>query len=539
MTPDLVLRGGTLIDGTGAAPRTADLAVTDGRITAVGPDVPGTARRVLDISGAVVTPGFIDLHSHADFTVMGEPRAETQLLQGVTTLVTGNCGFSPFPVVPEHAAELRALCGFLDDGLTWEWTTAAGWAAAVERLPLGVNLAPQTGHGALRVAAVGTDDRAPTDDELATMRRLMAETAADGVVGFSTGLIYPPGRYAATGELAALARIAADHGLLHSTHMRDESAHLAAAVEEAVSIARQTGVRLQISHLKAAGVPYWGTVGDALRLIDAARADGVDVAADQYPYTASSTTLTTVLPGYALDGGVAALLRRIADPEQRARLVADLTAGEADGSFSPDRVTIAEFPEGTHPDHARLVGLTVTEAAAALGTAPADTVLDLLAAHAGQIASIHHCMAEDDVHRVMTHPDVAVASDGWILRTEGRGRPHPRSFGTFARVLGHFTREKGVLALPEAVRKMTGLPASRLGWTDRGTVRPGAVADLAVFDPDAVTDTSTFADPWRTATGVVHTLVGGRLAVTDGRATDAGAGRVLLHGGTGGDGPTS
>ncbi|WP_103501589.1 MULTISPECIES: amidohydrolase family protein [unclassified Streptomyces] len=527
MSCDLVLRGGTIIDGTGSPAGTGDVAVTGGRISAVGPELTTRGRRELEITGAVVCPGFIDLHSHADFTVMGAPGAPTQLLQGVTTLVTGNCGFSPFPVVPEHADELRALCGFLDDNLSWEWTTAAGYADAVGRLPLGVNLALQTGHGALRVAAMGTGDRPPTPRELERMRQLLAATADDGAVGFSSGLIYPPGMYADTTELTALAEVAAAHGLLHSTHMRSEGAGLADAVDEALTVARDSGVRLQISHLKAAGVANWGTVGDALERIEAARADGLDVAADQYPYSASSTTLTTLLPDWALDGGVAALLDRLADPERYRSMAAEMTAALEAGTFRPERVTLAGLPDDDDPRHGHLIGRTVADAAAELGTPPAETVLDLLAAHGGQIASIHHSMSEDDVRHVMRHPAVAVASDGWILRRSGPGRPHPRSFGTFARVLGHYSRDEDVLGLPEAVRKMTGLPASRLGWTDRGVLRPGAAADLVVFDPGTVVDRSTFAEPWRTAQGVAHTLVAGRFAVEDGEATGAGAGRVL------------
>jgi N-acyl-D-amino-acid deacylase len=256
MTSEILLRGGTVLDGTGAAGRTADVAVSEGRVLAVGTNLPTAAARVLDVSGAVVCPGFIDLHSHADFTVMGHPAATTQTLQGVTTLVTGNCGFSPFPVVPEHADELRALGAFLDDGLSWEWSAAGEYADAVDRLPLGINIAPQVGHGSLRIAAMGTADRAPTPAELERMRKLARESANAGVAGLSSGLVYPPSAYGETGELAVLVGEMAAHGVpLYSTHMRNESARLLAAVEEAIAVARQAGARLQISHLKAAARP--------------------------------------------------------------------------------------------------------------------------------------------------------------------------------------------------------------------------------------------------------------------------------------------
>lgn len=521
MTGELLLRGGTVLDGTGAAGRTADVAVAAGHVTAVGHRLPTGTARVLDVSGAVVCPGFIDLHSHADFTVMATPGAPTQTAQGVTTLVTGNCGFSPFPLVPEHAGELRELCAFLDDGLSWQWRTAGEYAEAVGRLPLGLNLAPQVGHGSLRIAAMGTADRAPNAAELARMRQLVREAVADGVAGLSSGLVYPPGSYADSDELTALlSEMTAGGGRLYSTHLRSEGARLLPAVEEALTTARRSGARLQISHLKAAGIGNWGSVGAALELIDAARAEGLDVAADQYPYSASSTTLTSQLPDWALDGGISALLSRLADPDQYRRLETAL----AKGPFRPERVVLAGLPDGPYARH---VGQSLAEAAAALGRSPERTLLDVLAAHRAQAAIVSHSMSEEDVRRVMRHPAVAVASDGWVLHCPGAGRPHPRSFGTFARVLGHYTRAEDLLTLPEAVRKMTSLPASRLGWTDRGVLRPGAVADLAVFDPATVTDHATYDDPWRPATGVLHTLVAGRPVVEHGEPTAVPAGQVI------------
>jgi N-acyl-D-amino-acid deacylase len=526
MAHDILLRGGTLIDGTGASGRTADVLVSDGRIADVGAAGAGSldvdASEVVDIPGAVVCPGFIDLHSHADFTVFGAPEAVTQVTQGVTTLVTGNCGFSPFPVVPDHADELRAHGRFIDDGLTWEWSTAGEYAAAVGRLPLGVNLALQVGHGALRIAAMGGADRAPTTAELDRMRALVAE-CADHVVGFSTGLIYAPGTYADTAELVAIATRAAAEGLLYSTHMRDEGAGLLKAVNEALTISRQSGVRLEISHLKASGPAFWGDVADALDLIEAARAEGVDVGADQYPYPASSTTLTSWLPGWALDGGPAAMLERLEDPDQAEHIARDIGA-DVGRSFHPDRIVVADTPDGPYQ---RFVGQTIDVAAAELGLDAAHAAVELLRGQRGLLGVVNHSMSEDDVRLVLRDPAVAVASDGHVLGCPGRGRPHPRGLGTFTRVLGHYVRDERVLELPLAVRTMTGLPAARLGWTDRGVVRPGAVADLAVFDPGTVTDRASFDDPWQLSTGVLHTLVGGTRVLRDGEPTGTPAGRVI------------
>ena len=354
------------------------------------------------------------------------------------------------------------------------------------------------------------------------MRALVA-ASADDLVGFSSGLIYAPGSYARTDELVAVATEAAASGLLYSTHIRNEGEALLEAVDEALTISRRSGVRLEISHLKASGPTSWGLVAPALALIEAARAEGVDVGADQYPYTASSTTLTSWLPGWALDGGPAALLRRLADPDEAARMARDMAA-EANRSFHPDRIVVADTPDGPYR---HVVGRTVAEVAADLGLAPAEAALELLRGQRGLLGVVSHGMSDDDVHRVLRDPAVAVASDGHVLGCPGRGRPHPRSFGTFTRVLGRYVRDQDLLDLPTAVRLMTALPASRLGWQDRGVIRPGAVADLAVFDPATVRDEATFEDPWRLSTGVVHTLVAGRPVLQHGVPTGEPAGKVI------------
>ncbi|PSL04790.1 N-acyl-D-amino-acid deacylase [Haloactinopolyspora alba] len=520
---ELVLRGGVLVDGTGAGSVPADVAVDGGRVTDVVPHRRGTDRpeghRVIDTDGCVIAPGFIDLHSHADFSLQGWPAATSQLPQGVTTLLGGNCGWSPFPVA--DLAELRASTAFFDPELSWEWTDGGGFAAAVDAVRPAVNLALQAGHSSLRLAAMGGDERPAAGDDIARMDALLAAAAGDGAHGFSTGLIYAPGAYADAAEVRALVAAAARHGLLYSTHIRNESDRLTAAVTEAVDAAEAAGARVQISHLKAMGRAHHGTVSAALELIDDAAARGVDIAADVYPYTASSTTLTARLPGWAMDGGPTGLLRRLADPPERDRLAAELRARIR---LDADDVVIAELGEGPYRD---AVGSSIGDVARRDGVDAAETTLRVLEAHDAAVAVVNHGMSEDDVATVLRHPRVAVASDGWVLRPSGSGRPHPRSFGTFPRVLGRYVREQGVLTLPEAVRKMTSLPASRLGLHDRGVVTPGAVADVVVFDPDTVADRATFKDPWRLAEGVRTVLVTGEVALDDGEITDVRAGRVL------------
>jgi len=521
---DLVIGGGTVVDGTGAPGRLADVGITAGRVDAVAE--PGTVSGVrIEADGLIVCPGFIDLHSHADFSITGHPGADTAVTQGVTTLVTGNCGFSPFPV--GDLAELRSAAAFLQAELGWTWTDAAGYADAVDATRPAVNLALQVGHSALRLAAMGGVERAPSPAELERMSALLAEAATQGVWGFSTGLIYAPGAYADATEVVALARVASAHGLLYSTHMRNEADTLLDAVHEAVATARTTGVRLEISHLKAMGRTNHGAVTEALRIIDEARASGVDVTCDVYPYTASSTTLTSRLPAWALDGGVERMLERLTDGPTRDR-VADGLRERMARDVDPEGVVIADLPPGPFTG-AR--GRSIADIARELGTDPAEAALRVLAGHRGAVSIVNHAMAAADVRTVLRHPAASVASDGWVLRPDGPGRPHPRSFGTFTRVLGPHVRD-GDLPLVAAVHKMTGLPAERLGMTDRGVLRPGAVADIAVLDPATVTDRSTYDAPWQLSTGVQHVLVAGEQVLAAGAQTGARPGRVLRRSGS-------
>lgn len=520
---DLLLAGGTVVDGTGAPPRTADVAVDSGLVAEIGVLPRHAARRVLDVAGAVVSPGFIDLHTHADYSLFAAPDAPTQIHQGVTTLVTGNCGFSPFPVTEEHAEHIRSHRALGDDVLPWTWHTTEEFLGAVDALPLGVNVACLVGHGTLRLAAMGAARQPASERQLATMVTLLREAIDAGVVGMSTGLIYAPGSFADRHELEVLCREIAKAGLLYTTHMRNEAGQLSEAIDEAIGTARAAGVRLEISHLKAIGKSNWGNVLPSLETVEDAVRDGVDVAVDVYPYTATSTTLTSRLPAWALDGGTSALLHRLSDHKVCMHMAADVAAGVGQ-EFRPETIVLADLAPGPY---SHFVGHTIVDVAGQLGLDPAMAVLALLREHEGSVRMINHGLSEDDVETALRHPLASVASDGYVLAAEGKGVPHPRSFGTFSRILGHYVRERHLLQLSDAIRKMTALPASRLGWSRRGVVRPGAVADLCVFDPVSVTDRSTFQDPWRLSAGVRHTLVAGQLVLDDGRLTDARPGRVL------------
>ena len=526
-TDRIVLRGGQVIDGTGAPARAADVSIEAGRIVAV--EAPSGAHGGIDVTGLTTAPGFIDLHTHCDFTLPRFPRADSMVRQGVTTVVVGNCGHSVFPVGSGERRELlESYSAFLAKGLDWEWTDASSYREVLAELPLAVNVALQVGHGTVRIAAMGFEARPPNDRELEDMRKFVSASMEAGAFGFSSGLIYAPGTYATTEEVAELAGVAARYGGFYSTHLRNEGPNLLNAVDEAVSIANGAGMPLQLSHHKVIGRANWGLTERSLALIDAARERGIDVIGDQYPYEATSTTLAALLPTWALEGGTDSMRGRLRDAETVAAMRREILEGPKDGrpkrDFEPETIMVSSVPDNAPPG---LVGKTVLALGIEQDEAPVDTMLRLLAEHGGGVEVVIFAIGEDDIRRVMRHPEIAVASDGWTLHPDAGGTPHPRSYGTFARVLAHYVREEGVLTLEEAVRKMTSLPARRLRLADRGVIRPGARGDLVVFDPTRVRDTATFTQPHQFCEGVHHVYVNGRPTIQDGLDTLIPAGEIL------------
>jgi N-acyl-D-amino-acid deacylase len=389
-----------------------------------------------------------------------------------------------------------------------------------------LNVAQLIGHGTLRLAAMGFARRPPTAGEQRAMERMMDEAMADGAWGLATGLIYAPGSYAATEEIIGIARRAAGRGF-YASHIRGEGATLLDAVAEAIQVGREGGLPAQVSHIKAAGRPNWGKVADALALIDAARAQGQDVMADVYPYTASSTTLRTLLPDWVLEGGIDAMLKRLADPRDRERIRRELTGG---GEGLLRGLEWSDIMVAYAPSRPEAQGRRLAEIAAARGEDPLDAAIEVIVAEQGKGYMILFQLDEADLRRALAHPHVMIGSDGSALAAEGPlavGKPHPRSYGTFPRVLGRYARDERALTLPEAVWKMTGLPARRLGLADRGVLAPGAMADVVVFDAATVADRATYEDPHRYAGGIGHVLVNGRVVVADGEHTGALPGRVL------------
>ena len=477
----VLLKGGLLIDGAGAAPSVGDLLIDGDRIAAL--PASSVDCESIDCAGLAVAPGFIDLHSHSDLQVL-EGRRE-KLKQGVTTEVVGNCGFSPFPYSGDPAALIEFGAGILGRPDGWGWTRAGGYLDAVGAAPLTVNVQSLIGHGSLRIAVVGPRQGEVTESELERMEALL-EGALDAVcAGFSPGLMYAPGSSAGRAELARLCRIVARKGKLYATHMRSYSGGLLEAVDEQLDLAREAGCRLQISHLQAAGRDNWALQQRALDAIEQARADGVDVEFDIYPYQCGSTVLTQWLPQSALDGGVNALMARLADPAARSAILDEMAR-----STRPlwSDVTISAVATQAN---AATVGRTVAEVAEERGADPAITVLDLIAEERAAINVISFNQSEDNLRQLLTHPLCSVISDGFYVK----GKPHPRLHGTFPELLGSVVRERGWMPLEQAVHKITAKPAARLGLRDRGRLAPGLAADVTVFDPARISSRATYSNP--------------------------------------------
>jgi N-acyl-D-amino-acid deacylase len=523
---DLMLRGGTLLDGTGGPAWAGDIGIAGDTIAAVGTLAAEQGRRVLDVSGLHVAPGFIDIHSHSDATILAYPGAESRILQGVTTEVTGNCGDSVAPLTGATAdARRRALLE--DEGIEADWGDVATYFDRVEKKRVTVNQILLLGQGSLRENAVGNFDRPLTPEEMKAVLRAVEEGMDQGAFGLSTGLEYTPGSYTPTEEIVEMTRIVARHGGLYASHIRNEEAALLEAINEAIEIGRRTGARVQISHLKAAGRRNWSKQRATLDLIESARAEGVEVLADAYPYTAYSTGLTIFLEPWAREGGEEALVGRLRDPDTRRRIEKETQTRVLNDPGGFELVVISRVR--TEKNRA-VVGKNLAEIAEEWSVEPVEALLRLLEEESGSVGFIGHGMSEANVEMVLAHPLVMIGSDGVSMAPVGKAaesRPHPRTYGTFARVLGRYARERKLFDLPTAVKKMTSLPADQMGLRDRGRLARGQKADLVVFNAAEVEDRATFAEPHQYPAGIVHVLVNGSLAVEAGQHTGERPGEVL------------
>lgn len=485
---DVVIRDVSIHDGTGAPPAAGDIAIDGDTIAAVG-RVAGGGRETLDGRGRSLAPGFIDVHTHDDFAAILHPEMAFKVCGGVTTCIVGNCGMGAAP----HQAAVSIARAMHPQAAFPAWDGYAGYCAYLDQHPSGVNIGVLMGHGTARHSAMGDAARAPDDREMARMKAVIEEGLAAGALGLSTGLVYDPGRHATTDELVELAAVMRGTGALYTTHMRNESTGLLESVREAIEIGERAGVGVQISHHKASTRAAWGLVGESLKLIEAAQSRGLDVHADQYPYTAGSTILSAVY--------------------REGRF-----GGPGMGTVDPAQIVIASTAS-----HAEWEGRSIAALAASMACDAGAAAARVLAEDPG-VTVVLHTMSEDDVRTVMRHPSTMIGSDGIPTL---KGKPHPRLYGTFARVLGRYSRDAGLFPLAEAVYKMTGFAAAKFGLTDRGVLKPGAKADLVLFDPARIIDCGTFEDPHRHPDGIDAVFVNGVAAMRGGRLTGARAGRAL------------
>ena len=524
---NILIRGGTLYDGSGRPGENADLAIAGGHIAALGPALPGAAARIIDAAGLAVTPGFIDIKTHSDFTLPINPKAESKIRQGVTTEIIGHCGFSVAPVLP---GKTQLLADYLSGGAPWLPFREVSFPEYLDTFPsVAVNAGMLVGHNTLRLMAMGLEDRAPTVAELDQMCALLDEGLAAGALGLSTGLFTPPGSFAEPAEIMALCAVVARHKAAYFTHIRDESNRVIGAIEEAIAVARAYPIHVEIVHLKCSGIDNWGKAAQILDRIEQARASGCDIDCDAYPYAAGANPLKNLLPPWVQIGGNEAMLARLALPETRARIEAEIADH---GLNNWGRIPSWEAVQiSISPKLPQLAGETVGALAMARGCDPIDLVCDMLIEDNGATRVLITSISEDDIRTIVRSPKALVGSDGNCVADYGtvsQGMPHPRFYGTFPRIIGHYVHQERLLPLEQAVHKMTGGSARALKLKDRGILKEGYRADIAIFDPADFRDQATYAEPHRYPTGAHTTvIVNGTVVVDNARHTGALPGHVL------------
>ncbi len=527
---DLLIVGGRILDGTGSPWFHGSVAVKDRRIADIGRLPSATARQVIDATGMVVAPGFIDLHSHSDFTLLVDGTAQSKIRQGVTTEILGeadSAGPVLGPAAPEFDKDLRRY------GIERDWTTLGEYLTRLERRGISVNIASYVGSGQVRDCILGNVDRDPTPEELDRMKGLVEQAMREGALGLSSGLIYPPNSFAETEELIELAKIAAKYGGIYATHIRGESWTSIRALREAIEISEMAGLPAHIFHFKKYGRENWGKMGEQVKLIQMARDRGVDITADQYPYIAAMTGLEMCIPPIYQEGTSDQVVERLKDPRVRAEIRKAIAEGmpawddnEVKSVGGWHGVQVASMQR---PENKKFEGKRMDEVAANMGEDPLDALCDLLISEGGSAEAVYFGMSDPDVQLAMQQPWVGIGSDGSAVNPEMEfvGKPHPRFYGSFPRVLGRYARQENVLTLADAVRKMTSFSAQIEGLTDRGLLRPGMAADIAIFDPKTVIDKATFDAPHQYPVGIPYVIVNGVVVLEEGRHTGATPGKVL------------
>jgi N-acyl-D-amino-acid deacylase len=529
MAFDTLIKNGTVIDGTGRLRYDADVGVSRGKIEAIGRLEKAEAARTIDASGLVVAPGFIDMHSHSDVSLLDDPGGESKAHQGVTTEVIGNCSFSPFPVGPNRKG--NAGMGIFDLPVEWDWTDLDGWAGRLESQGISLNIAPQVGQAALQMAVGAIENRPVTEDEMRAMQRLAVEAVEQGAFSVSTGLSLAPSGYMSTGEIVTLCKAVSSYeGVFYVTHARVGSGRHLSAIQEAVEIGQRAGIPVQFSHLAIGFRDAHGRGPEMLEVFENARAESLDITYDSYPYTAGQAGINQTIPVWAQAGGTDEYMARLRDPKTRSRIREEVTVGI--GGLPPlwETWVIADWPDegGRH-----LIGKSVREIASDRGVEPAEAALQLEEESHGRVTAVVHNRIESDARYFLSHPLGMYGSDGNAISPTGihaGERLHPRFYGTYPRILGRYVREQALMSLETAVEKMTGKPAERLRLKDRGRVEEGLAADLAIFDPDTIIDQATFDNPHQLSEGMIYVLVNGVSVISDGKHTHARPGGVLRRG---------
>lgn len=528
---DIVIKGGEIFNGTDDRPFKSDIGISEGKIIRIG-EINEKGNKTIDAKGLVVSPGFIDMHNHADHAILAFPNAECYIMQGVTTSLVGNCGLSMAPINPDNLELTKTyLFPFLrnDFDYKWDWITSKEYFEKIKKNNTAINLAPLVGQGTLRIAVKGFEMTRASKEEMEKMKTILEQELEEGAFGLSTGLVYPPGSYSTTEELIELTSILKKYNALYTTHLRNESNELLESVEEAIKVGEENGISVEISHHKAIGRANWGKVKDSLKMLESARQRGVDINCDVYPYTAAMTTVSSLLPPWTLEGGVEKMLTRLKNYEERLKIEKDITEGNMRGEnwvkgIGWENIMVAECPLDKYAEGKSLETLFKERNQS---HQPFKALFNWLIKIKGEATMVFFCMDEEDVKAVISSPISTIISDSWVIAPNGGGKPHPRGYGSFPRVLGKYVREEKTLILEEAIKKMTSLPANKIGLKNRGIIKEGYWADIAIFNKNEVKDKATFENPHQYPEGIYYVIVNGQIAVDNGKITGLKPGKII------------
>jgi N-acyl-D-amino-acid deacylase len=517
---DILIKNGRIIDGSGSSFYYGNIAIKNGLIDKIG-NTEEKAVTVLDATNLIVTPGFIDTHSHSDLFLIHEPDARAKIMQGITTEIIGQDGLGEAPIKEDLKSEWRKYLSGLngDPPIEWNWNNLGEYLDRIQEAKPSVNVASLVGHGNLRLIAMGMDDRPPSTQELSHMKELLTESLKEGAIGLSTGLIYAPCVYSNASELSELCKISAKLGGVFVVHMRNEGDQLLESIDEVLGISRESGVHVHISHFKSGGRSNWGKSKDSLIKLDEATMQGLKISYDQYPYTAGSTFLSSLLPTWVHEGGVDKLLIRLKDTGTRSKIMAEINKKAQTSRDTGWKNVLVTYVESDA--NKKYEGLSLSEIAKKREETEIESLIEIVLEEANRASMASFTMSEEDVERIMVHPLGMICTDGLLL-----GKPHPRAYGAFPRVLGRYVR-KGTVKLEEAVRKMTSYPASVFKLEKRGLLKPGYHADITIFNPDTVIDTATYKEPRKNPRGILHVLVNGRITVKNGIYIGERAGKII------------